>query len=126
VKLIANLFSFGLSFLISLFVNAQIIPAFTYALPLSVYYYLKGVLRFSAIPYQLVPPLAWCALLFLLGFFSAAYAPRALAYVLTDSAFVLGQFLGTVVILLLPLSRSQRQSMWDDYVERTYSRFQKD
>lgn len=125
MSFVVGLVSLLFGLIVSTYLYAWLLLPLIYNLPMSIYYYYKGVLRFAAIPMQLIAPVFWTLILFALGFILAWLAPRALAYLLTDPYFVIGQLIGLLMILKTPLTKAGRADLWHDYERRTFARLQK-
>jgi hypothetical protein len=116
---------FFLSDFIGVFINSQIILLIIYNLPRSIYHYLRGDLRFIAIPLHFVAPIVWSIGLFVLGFILQALAPSVLHFLTTNLAVSLGQLMALVVIFLSMVTPSGLKDLRDDYDEKVWLPYHK-
>lgn len=107
------------SILISVFVNFQMVLPILYSLPRSIYHYLKGEVRFAAIPAQLVAPVIWFVALFTLGFLLQVLAPSVMRFHFTNLAVNLGHIIAFIVVLLSVVTPSGRRDLRADCEEKT-------
>ena len=113
------LFSFVVSLIVGLFVNAQIFLPILYNLPRSIYLYFTRKLRFVGIWRQFIAPVLWITGFFILGFVAPSTAER-----LSGSMGVsFGWSLSTVAVLLSLVTPSGLLSLKADYNENTLARF---
>jgi hypothetical protein len=70
----------------------------------------------------ILTPVIWFVILSAVGFFTGFFWPAAWEYLVNNVAFSLGVWLGTIAIILTPLSKKGRSDYRDDF-DRTYHRF---
>lgn len=119
VQGIAALLWFPLGFIVALYISAQIILPLLLGLPRAIGLVSKRQMRLGVIIRLLVTPLIWVVLvfgvLFLVGFFWPSSATRVEA----NLALNLGVSLGTLSIMLSPLSKKSRVDFEKDF-DRSY------
>jgi hypothetical protein len=107
-----------LGFVIGLFVTAQIALPLILGLPRAMRLVSRGEMRSAVYARLLITPILWVVILFLIGFFW----PAAAAWVAGNAALNVGIWLGTIGILLSPLSKKSRSDFRDDF-DRSYGQF---
>lgn len=123
--LIAFIITFFLSCFIGVFINCQIILPILYNLPRSIYLFIKGEVRFAAIPVQFLAPIIWCFGLFIVGFVLQAIAPSVMRLLSTNLGINLGQVMSLVVVLLSVVTPSGLRDLRADYDEKTLATYQR-
>lgn len=111
---------FFVSDFVGVFVSSQIILPIIYNLPRSVYHYLKGDLRFVAIPLHFVAPIIWSISLLALGFLLRLTAPSVLRFLTTNVPIALGQLMALVVVFLSVITPSGLKDLREDYEEKVW------
>jgi hypothetical protein len=116
---------FFISDFIGVFINSQIILPIIYNLPRSIYHYLRGELRFVAIPLHFIAPIIWSVGLIILGFLLQLVAPSILHFLTTNLAVTLGQIMALVVVFLSVVTTSGLKDLRDDYEEKVLGPYHK-
>jgi hypothetical protein len=118
-----SILSFAFGFLAGiLFFSLILLPLF-YGLPKSIYYYLKGVLKPGAIFFYLFALMFWVIVLIVLGFILQLLAPSVNRFLIFDSRFVIGQWLGIIFSILRSLTSSGRADLRDDFNKKAVARY---
>lgn len=122
--------SFGLSFIIAYwigtFMNAQLLLPLVYALPKSVYLFMKGKIRFMAIPASFITPLIWQIILIILYFISERFFPSLNNFLGYSHGFNLGWLLSALHLLYATyFTKSGRQAAQVDYEQVFEKRYRK-
>ena len=122
VQGIAALFWSPLGFVLALYISAQIVLPLLLGLPRAISLVSKRQMRSGIFIRLLASPVVWfvliCGVLFLIGFFW----PSVAASVQANPALNLGVSLGTVAIILSPLSKKSRSDFREDF-DRSYARY---
>jgi hypothetical protein len=114
-----------LGFAFGLFITAQMLLPLILGLSRAVRLVGKGQMRAAVLGRILVTPLIWFALLFAVGFGLEWLWPSALVFLGNNLAFNLSQWLGTIAIILSPLSKKARADLRADF-ERSYGQYYKE
>lgn len=114
-----------IGFIVGLFVNSQLYLPLIYGLPKSIYYFIKGEVKFMAIITQFTTPLLWTVGLIIVGIILEFISPTINDFLFNRSAFSAGVTLSFFAILLNFLSVSGRVSMKADYDQSTYEKYKK-
>lgn len=122
--------SFGLSFIagywIGIFINAQVLLPLVYALPKSIYLFLKRKIRFMAIPASFIPPLIWQVMFIILYFVSEKFFPELNRYLSSSDGFNLGWFLSALhLVYATYFTALGRQAAQGDYERVFEERYRK-
>lgn len=108
---------------IGAFVNAQCWLPLIYGLPKSVYLFIKGRVRFLAIPKQLVSPFIWYFMLTGTYVFTNEFAPFIHDQILFSPGFTIGWMFSLIGLILNFFSKKGRNEMADDYNRTTFKEF---
>lgn len=122
---ILNIIMLVMGFVIGLFVNSQLFLPLIYGLPKSLWYFLKGEVRFMAIIAQFITPAIWIVGFFILGVILEIINPEINNFIFNRSAFGAGWTLSFFAILFNFLSVSGRASMKADFDQTTYQKYKK-
>ncbi len=114
-----------LGFAFGLFVTAQMLLPLILGLPRAIRLVIKGQMRAAVFGRILVTPVVWFVLLVAVGFVLGLLWPSALAFLDNNVAFNLGGWLGTIAIILTPLSKKGRSDFRADF-DKSYCRFYRD
>jgi hypothetical protein len=101
-----------------LFVSAQQILPIIMGLPRAIRLVHNRQMRPAVFGRIILTPVIWFVLLFAAGFFW----PKAAEYLYNNISFNLGTWLGTIAIILTPLSKKGRSDFREDF-DRAYQRF---
>jgi hypothetical protein len=113
-----------LGFFFSLFATAQIVLPILMGLPRAIRLIAKGEMRSAVIGRIIIVPLIWLVLLFIGGFLLGFIWPATVASLSQNLALNLGCWLGTLAIVLSPLSKKGRADFREDF-EKAYAKFYK-
>lgn len=119
---IAALLWFPLGFFSALFVTAQMILPIIMGLPRAIRLVSTREMRGAVFGAILITPLIWFVLLFLVGFLVGFFWPSAVDFLNNNAALNLGGWVGTMAIVLSPLSAKSRADFRADF-DRSYERF---
>ena len=119
---IAALLWFPLGFVIGLFATAQMLLPILMGLPRAIRLIAKHQMRSVVIGRILVTPLIWFVSLFVVSFAFGFLWPSAAEFLYNNAASNLGGWLGTLAILLSPLSKKARSDFREDF-DNSYGRF---
>ena len=122
VQGITALLWFPFGFIVALYVAAQIVLPLLLGVPRAISLVSKRQMRSGIFIRLLATPLVWLVLIFGLLFLLGFFWPSVAASVQANSALNLGVSLGTIAIILSPLSKKSRSDFWEDF-DRSYARF---
>lgn len=114
-----------LGFAFGLFVTAQMVLPLILGLPRAARLAAKGQMRASAFGHILITPAVWFVLLVAVGFGLGLLWPSAVESLYNNVAFNLSAWLGTIAIILSPLSKKGRSDFREDF-DKSYHRFYRD
>jgi hypothetical protein len=115
---IVALLWFPLGFIFGLFITAQVVLPIIMGLPRAIRLILSREMRAVVIGRILITPIIWLVVLFLFGVF----CPSAAGYLSNNSPLNIGLWVGTITIILSPLSANSRAAFRDDF-DNAYQKF---
>lgn len=121
---IINILMLIIGFVFGLFINSQVVIPLIYGLPKSIWYFLKGEVKFMAIIVQFFPPIFWTVGLFIIGIIFELINPKINNFI-TNSGFSGGWTLSIFAILFSFLSVSNRATTKAEYDNNTYEKYKK-
>lgn len=119
---IAALLWFPLGFVLALYISAQIILPLLLGLPRAIGLVSKRQMRSGIFIRLVTVPIVWFILVFGVLFLIGFFWPSAAASAQANLALNLGASLGTIAILLSPLSKKSRSDFRADF-DRSYGQF---
>jgi hypothetical protein len=122
VQGITALLWFPLGFVLALYISAQIVLPLLLGLPRAISLVSKRQMRSGIFIRLLATPLVWFVLIFGVLFLIGFFWPSVAASVQANAALNLGVSLGTVAIILSPLSKKSRGDFREDF-DRSYARY---
>jgi hypothetical protein len=110
-------------YLIGLYVYSQMLLPLIYGLPLSVYYFIKKKVRFTAILSDIASPVIWLIILSVFGIIFHNLTPSFLDFLVNSNEFNFGGLLAILSLLLNFLTKKGQSDMWNEYQTSTLNRF---
>ena len=106
----------------ALFIAAQIFLPLILGIPRAVLLFFKGRIKIGVLGPIFLKPLIWVLALFALSFSVGFFSPETADKLYANAALNLSLNLGTLSILLSPISRKSRADFWADF-EGTFNRY---
>lgn len=122
---VVNVIILIIGFVIGFFVNSQIYLPLIYGLPKSIWYFLKGELRFKGVIAQFIPPAIWILIIIVVAVVFELINPEINNFLLNRSAFGAGWTLSFLALLLNFLSVSGRATMKAEFDQNTLEKYKK-
>lgn len=119
---ITALLWFPVGLVFGLFVTAQMVLPIIMGLPRAISLVHKRKMRPAVFGRIILTPAVWFVQLPVLGFITEFFWPAAIEYLYNNISLNLGAWLGTVAIILTPLSKKGRSDFREDF-DRVYQRF---
>jgi len=119
---IAALVWFPLGFVLALYISAQIVLPLLLGLPRAISLVLKRQMRSGIFIRLLATPILWFILLLGVLFLIDFLWPSVAASAQANLALNFGVSLGTIAIILSPISKKSRSDFREDF-DRSYARF---
>jgi len=119
---IAALLWFPIGFVFALFVTAQMLLPIILGLPRAIRLVSRREMRGTVFGRILLTPLIWFVQLFVVLFLIGFFWPSAADFLYNNAALNLGAWVGTIAIVLSPLSAKSRADFRADF-DRSYQRF---
>ncbi len=108
---------FPLGFIIGIFVSAQILLPLLLGLPRAISLVAKREIRTAVIGRILLTPLVWFVIIAVLGFAAGFLFPSVADFVYSNAPLNFGGWVGTLAIVLSPLSAKSRADFRTDFDE---------
>lgn len=122
VQGIAALLWFPLGFVLALYISAQIVLPLLLGLPRAISLVSTRQMRSGIFIRLLATPVIWFVLIFGVLFVIGFFWPSVVASAQANPALNLGVSLGTIAIILSPLSKKSRGDFRGDF-DRSYARY---